>query len=179
MNNGFVITGAPGSGKTPIIRELVAFGFGAVPEPAREVLAEQRAIDGAGVPERDPALFLALMLDRAVADYERMKAADGPVVFDRAIPDLIGYADLFGLDPSAAAGAADTHRYNELVFVTPSWPEIYVTDDERKMSFEAADAFGRNIRDIYARLGYTLVDVPRDGPAARARFIATTVGYDT
>jgi hypothetical protein len=32
-----VITGPPGSGKTPIVRELVASGFRGVAEPAREV----------------------------------------------------------------------------------------------------------------------------------------------
>ena len=39
-----VITGPPGSGKTPIVRELVASGFTGVAEPARKVIAAQRAI---------------------------------------------------------------------------------------------------------------------------------------
>jgi predicted ATPase len=33
--NLFVITGAPGSGKTPIVRELIALGFNGVDEAAR------------------------------------------------------------------------------------------------------------------------------------------------
>jgi predicted ATPase len=171
-----VITGPPGSGKTPIVRELVASGFTGVAEPAREVIAEQRAIGGDGVYDKNPRLFLNLMLSRAVADFQRMCGAPGPVFFDRGIPDLIGYAELFGLDASDAANAAAVHRYNDLVFVLPSWPEIYVTDSERRMTFEAAKAFGERVRTIYVELGYAVVDVPCDTVVARVRFILDTLG---
>jgi predicted ATPase len=69
VNKRFVITGAPGSGKTLVLKELVAMGFTGVPEPAREVLAEQRAVRGMGVPEKDPTRFCDLMLARAVDDF--------------------------------------------------------------------------------------------------------------
>jgi predicted ATPase len=172
--NLIVITGPPGSGKTPIVRELAASGFTCVAEPAREVIAEQRATGGGGVSEKNPRLFLTLMLSRAVADLRRMRGAPGPVFFDRGIPDLIGYAELFGLDASEAANAAAVHRYNDLVFVLPGWPEIYVTDSERRMTFEAAEAFGERVRRIYVELGYSVVEVPRDTIIARARFILDT-----
>lgn len=100
-----------------------------------------------------------------------MSRAAGPVFFDRGIPDLIGYAELFGLDASDAANAAALHRYNDRVFVLPSWPEIYVTDSERKMTFEAAEAFGKRVRSIYVELEYSVIDAPCDTVVARARFI--------
>ena len=174
--NLFVITGPPGSGKTPIVRELVASGFTGVAEPAREVIAEQRAIGGDGIYDKNPRLFFNLMLSRVVGDFRRMSGARNPVFFDRGIPDLIGYADLFGLDASDAANAAAVHCYNDLVFVLPSWPEIYVTDTERRMTFGAAEAFGERVRSIYVDLGYSVVDVPRDTVVARARFILDTLG---
>ena len=85
--NLFVITGAPGSGKTPIVRQLMALGFKGVDEPAREILAQQRAIGGGGVYDRDRRLFCDLMLSRAIADFDRMGGAQTPVFFDRGIPD--------------------------------------------------------------------------------------------
>src|SRR5262245_58244704 len=174
-NTLFAITGAPGSGKTPLVRALVALGFKGVDEPAREVVARQRAIGGDGVPEKDPRLFFDLMLSRAIADLERMRGAQSPVFFDRGIPDQIGYAQLFGLDTSMAQRAAAVHRYNDDVFVLRSLPEIYVTDSERTMSFEAAEAFGERVRDIYEHLDYTLVIVPCDTVRARVRFIVETL----
>ena len=173
--NLFVITGAPGSGKTPIVRELMALGFKGVDEPAREVLAQQRAIGGGSVYDRDRRLFCDLMLSRAIADFDRMGAAQTPVFFDRGIPDQIGYAELFGLDTSMAESAAAVHRYNDVVFALPSWPEIYVTDSERTMTFESAQAFGERVRNVYEDLGYTVVVVPRDTIGARARFIVETL----
>ena len=105
-----------------------------------------------------------------------MSGAPGPVFFDRGIPDLIGYFELFGLDASDAAAAAAEHRYHDLVFVLPSWPEIYVTDSERRMTFEAAAAFGDRVRRIYVELGYSVVDVPCNTIVARTRFILDTLG---
>ncbi len=53
-----IITGAPGTGKTTLIEALRNSGLRCMAEPAREVIAEQRAIDGQGVWERDTRLFL-------------------------------------------------------------------------------------------------------------------------
>lgn len=169
--NLLVITGPPGSGKTPLVRGLVAMGYTGVAEAAREIIAEERAVEGDGVYDKNPQLFLNLMLARVVADFRRMSEATGPVFFDRGIPDLIGYAELFGLDPSVAAAAAAVHRYNDFVFALPSWPEIYATDSERRMTYEAAEVFGKRVREIYVEQGYSVIDVPRDSVKARAQFI--------
>jgi predicted ATPase len=59
---------------------------------------------------KNPQLFFDLMLSRAVADFRRMVGTPGPVFFDRGIPDLVGYAELFELDPSDATHAAAVHR---------------------------------------------------------------------
>ena len=104
-----------------------------------------------------------------------MCGAPGPVFFDRGIPDLIGYAELFGLDASDVVNAAAVHRYNDLVFALPSWPDIYVTDSERRMTFEAAETFGERVRSIYGELGYSVVDVPCEAVIARVRFILNTL----
>jgi predicted ATPase len=156
-----VITGAMGSGKSTLLVELCKLGFTVVPEPARIVLAEQRAAGGDGVPERSPQRFCNLMLDRMKSDYD-----EHPSAFT-TIPDLVGYAHLFGLEPPRV----DDRRYHDRVFVLPAWREIYATDDERKMTFEMAEAFGEDVRRIYEGLGYEIVNVPKDTPDARALFI--------
>lgn len=177
MRKRFVVTGAPGSGKTPILRELVRLGFLGVDEPAREILAEQRSVGGNGVYDKDPQLFCDLMLARAVADYLRLGGTGEPAFFDRGIPDMVGYAEIFALDTAAALAASRRYRYDDLVFVLPAWPEIYVTDSDRRMTFEAARAFGERVREVYVDLGYTIVDVPRDPVETRTTFIAERVRH--
>ena len=171
----FVVTGAPGSGKTPILRELVRLGFLGVNEPAREILAEQRAIGGSGVADKDPQLFCDLMLERAITEYQRLEGAGEPAFFDRGIPDMVGYAEVFALDTSAAWAASRHYRYDDIVFVLPAWREIYVTDGERRMTFESAQSFGDRVREVYLDLGYTIIEVPRDSVETRTRFIAEHV----
>ena len=75
-------------------------------EPAREVLAEQRAIDGDGTHDRDRSLFVALLLQRSVDKYEAAQHEESPVMFDRGIPDCITYAAVMDVDPTPSLEAA-------------------------------------------------------------------------
>ena len=176
MGRRFVITGPPGSGKTPLIEHLRTMGSIGVEEPARAVLAEQRAIGVDRIFDTDPQRFVDLMLARAIEDFERTATSDRRVFFDRGIPDHIGYAKLFGLDTSAAQRAALTCRYDDPVFALPSWPEIYTTDGDRRMTVEHAAAFGEHVREVYVDLDYTVVDVPIGDIPSRAAFVRDAVG---
>ncbi len=130
----FILTGAPGSGKTATLDHIGA-DIRCVGEPAREILAEQRSMGGAGTHDRDRSSFLDLILRRSIEKYEAAQRGDGSVVFDRGIPDCIAYAVLFGIDPTPSVLASQEYRYNDEVFVLGPWEDIYVVDDERVMSF--------------------------------------------
>src|SRR5512141_1893636 len=92
--NYFILTGAMGSGKSTLIREIRKAGIRCVSEPAREILAEQRSIGSDGVPELNAELFCKLMLSRSLQNYNQGMDASELQVFDRGIPDMIAYADL-------------------------------------------------------------------------------------
>jgi len=171
----FVLTGAPGSGKSTIVTVIQHLGFSCIEEPARQILAEQRSINSSGLPEKDPRLFTELMLSRSIYQYKQMASVSPFVLFDRGVPDNLAYASLFEFTFEAAWNASKLYRYNTTVFFTASWQEIYKTDEERKMSYEAASRFGEALRKIYEELGYSLVDVPRVPPEERAKFILRAV----
>jgi predicted ATPase len=86
-NNFYVLSGAMGGGKSAVLSRLRDFGIHCVPEPAREILAEQRIIKAMGVPEKNADLFSMLMLSRSIHDYYENSSVEESVVFDRGIPD--------------------------------------------------------------------------------------------
>ena len=165
-----VLTGAPGSGKTTIL-DNVGDAIRVVGEPAREILAEQRSVGGAGTHDRDPSLFVELLLRRSIDKHEAAQRWEGPVMFDRGIPDCIAYAVLMGTDPAPSIDASETYRYRDEVLVLEPWEEIYSVDDERTMSFADTIPFHRAIVDAYDRAGYAIVAVPRGSVEDRAAFV--------
>lgn len=171
----FVLTGAMGAGKSAVLARLRARQRPCIDDPARQILKEQRSIEGTGVPGIDDGLFSHLMLSRAIQLYQDNARAPEAVVFDRAIPDLIAYADLFGLDSAVFERAARIYRYNETVLYFAGWRDIYTTDDERKMDFDSANRFGQNAASVNSRLGYRTVEVPRVPADERASFILDVI----
>ena len=172
----FILTGAFGSGKSTLLEHLQLHGIRGIIEPARPILAEQRSIQGDGVPEKDPRLFVELMLSRMLHAYGHSDSLTGPILFDRGIPDILGYTALFGFDFAHHENAACLHRYNPHVFMAPAWEQIYCTDDERTLPFSVAREFGNTLRTIYERLGYTLIDLPCVSVKERADFMLHHLG---
>jgi predicted ATPase len=172
--NLFILTGAPGSGKTAILAQL-GNEFTCVDEPAREILAEQRATGGSGTWDRDASLFVHLLLQRSIEKHAMARGLAGTVIFDRGIPDCVVYAVRAGIDPTPSLEAVEVYRYQPHVLFLEPWSDIYETDEERIMSFDDTVSFSQTLRDVYERSGYTLVDVPRDSIDGRAAFVRMSV----
>lgn len=97
---------------------------------------------------------------------------NGPVIFDRAVPDVIGYLRLSGLSvPVHAERAAHMFRYHSCVFIAPPWPEIFKQDVERKQSLEDAEATYKAMAETYSNFGYELLPLPRSSVEDRVRFV--------
>jgi predicted ATPase len=170
----FILTGAPGSGKTAILSRLID-EFRCVDESAREVLAEQRATGGRGTWDQDPALFVDLLLERSIVKYEIARRSGDTVIFDRGVPDCVVYAILAETDPAPSLAAVNLYRYQPHVFFLEPWSDIYETDEERIMTFDDTVSFSEALRDVYERSDYTLVDVPRGSLDDRAAYVRMMV----
>jgi len=175
-DNYFILTGTFGTGKSTLLDLLQTRGVLGIVEPARPILAEQRRLQGDGVPERNPRLFVELMLRQMLRAYRQQEASPGPVLFDRGVPDVLAYAALFGFEFPDGEKAARLYRYNARIFLAPPWEEIYCTDDERKAPYSLACRFDNDLRAIYSRFGYSFVVLPFASVERRADFILKHLG---
>ncbi|TIP14605.1 AAA family ATPase [Mesorhizobium sp.] len=176
-NRFFVLTGGPGSGKTTLIEALRSAGLATSPEAGRGIIRDQSAIGGPVLPWHDPAQFAELMLSWELRSYRAALEQNGPVFFDRGVPDTLGYLRLTGLPvPDHVRNAAERFRYASHVFIAPPWPEIFRQDNERKQTLEEAERTYHALISVYTELGYKLVPLPLAPVEARLRFVVAKAG---
>jgi predicted ATPase len=172
-----VITGGPGSGKTTLIDALASEGVRHMPEAGRAIIQDQVDIGGTALPWSDREAFATLMLAWEMRSYREAVSASGPIIFDRGIPDVIGYLRLCRLPvPASVLKAAELRRYANRVFIAPPWPAIFKQDTERKQTLAEAEATYHAMVEAYSSLGYELVMLPLTSVAERARFVRERIG---
>jgi predicted ATPase len=167
-----VITGAPGTGKTSIINELLKRNHICFEEISRAVTieAQKRGIDQLFL--KDPLLFSNMLLEGRKQQYLDSNKATGPFVFlDRGLPDVLAYMDYYKTKyPKQYKSVCKNYTYNYVVILNP-WQEIYKSDNERYENFDQAREIHHHIVNTYSSYGYDLLEVPFDTVEQRTNYI--------
>ena len=175
MNQKYIITGAPGTGKTSIIKELKNRDFRCIDENSREIIAEQIKNGGEILPWRNQIAFENQISNMRTEQY---LATTGNSIhfFDRSAIDCIAYLALsnLGVTPQIMQSVKNCN-FNKTVFYTPIWEQIYINDSERKENLEQAKKIEKAIINAYQSQGYKLVEIPKISIKERADFIISII----
>ena len=173
--NYYIFTGGPGSGKTIVANNFIKNGYACVEEVGRQIIQEQVKIGGHALPWKNKLMFRDLMLQRSIETYHSMET-NNIVLFDRGIPDVLGYSVLEHLPISDDLNQAiNLYSYNSRVFLFPPWLEIFENDSERKQNYSEAVATYHSMVNVYSGAGYDLIDVPFGNIDDRYSFILSRI----
>jgi predicted ATPase len=165
--NWYVVTGAPSSGKTTLVRELEKLGYRVVHEVARTHIEQQMA-RGQTLEEvrADKKSFENSILNAKIA-IEADLSEDEVIILDRAIPDSIAYFEVAGLDTKGAIVKSPRNRYKK-VFLLDRLP--YQADHAR-VEDKTAVSLDQGLEQSYRMLGYDVIRVAVMPIEDRTKFI--------
>ena len=158
----FIITGAPGAGKTAILRELERDGLSVVEEAATDVIAAAQA-RGVAQPWTQASFIdevAALQRDRLIGAAHlpaEVQFHDRSIVCTAALADYLGH-------PRSSALASELERvtteatFDRRVFLVR--PLGFITRTEaRRITYEETLEFERIHEGVYREFGYELVSI--------------------
>ena len=174
----FILTGAPGAGKTAIIRQLQRDGFSVVEEAATDIIAIAQN-EGSAEPWTQPSfidLIVKLQRDRqmrASQDPHEVQFHDRSIVCTAALAFYLGY-------PFSPLLIGELERiqtqaiYQKQVFFIRNLGFITATD-ARRIRFEETVRFEKIHEETYQRLGFELTPIERGSLAERVSSIKAAI----
>jgi len=189
----YVITGAPRSGKTTVVREL-GKRYKTFEEPVVRVIKQRveqfRGDQQIDIPRHsiplerlfpDKREFLANSQRLFLFDYEESRAYDLSF-FDRGLPDLIVLHELLDVPiPADLIDVIKDYRYSERVFVFDLLErEIFQQNINKRHemfnSYEKCLRIRDRIIEVYQQSGYFITLVPFDSVENRELFVMRKIG---
>lgn len=169
VNNWYVVTGAPSSGKTTTLKHLESMGCKIYYEWARIYIDQEmkkgRTLNEIRADERE---FQRKILKLKV-DFENKLDPKELIFMERGIPDSAAYMKMLGAENDTNLGKALKNCHYKKVFLMEL--AKYETDYARTESQEEAMLIDGLLERCYTDLGINVVRVPKMGIEERAKFI--------
>lgn len=183
----FIITGAPGAGKTAIIRQLERDGFSVVEEAATDLIAAQQA-QGIAEPWTDPSFIDAVAhLQKARLQQERetrsshvpgqLQFHDRSVICTAALAVYLGYPFSPFLENELDRIKKEA-IFEQQVFFIQNLGFIEPTD-ARRISFEESLRFEKIHEDVYRDHGFSLITVGPGRVTERVNVIKAAIAQNS
>jgi predicted ATPase len=174
----YILTGAPGAGKTMILRALERRGYAVVEEAASDTCALAQAT-GDAEPWTSPR-FIDDIVELQRRRQEQAAASPGSIqIFDRSPVCTLALARFLGF-PVSDALARELRRigreavYEGCVFFVEGLGFMANTA-VRRISLEEAQRFGETHESAYREFGFDLVRIEPGPVADRADAVARSI----
>jgi len=176
-NNWYVITGAPSSGKTTLIRQLEEKGYRVVHEAARTLIDEEIA-NGKTIEEirKDEKKFQDEVLEFKI-NLEKKIPKNKVVFFDRGIPDSEAYYQLYGFEPAVHFKKAIKSCSYRRVFLLDfyDFKKDYARVESRKQQIKIHDL----LEKAYKKTKIPLEIIPKmEAKSMRAKHVLKIIKKD-
>ena len=174
----YIITGAPGAGKTEIIEELTWRGYIGFEEIPRRLLREKTAEKLGISPFKDLIKFAHIVFEEMYRQYLKTVNENDNICFlDRGIPDVFAYLKNSNIPiPDEYYTKLNKCDFEKDVFICPPWPEIYTSDSIRPYPYKDTLKLHSQIVSVSKKLGFNLIEIPKLPVKQRADFVLSKLG---
>ena len=174
-NKRIVLAGGPSTGKTSVLNELKKLGYMCFDEAARDILS-QYSSKGSSF-KLDPIKISNEILIKRDYDFNRalnVTCKNDVVFFDRGVHEITAYLRSISKSTSYWEELPKNYKY-DMVFIFPSWKDIYIKDNNRIEDYEDAVKISPFIYQIYVESSILRVEVPNASINKRIDFILKNI----
>lgn len=170
QTNWIVVTGAPSTGKTSVLKEIERRGHAVRHELARQIIEKKLS---RGITLDELINKHAIELQNEIVDaeiFDQQKRPSFKAIFlDRGMGDRIAMDRSLGINPARTIEAAKEFLC-AAIFIMDPLPS-YEEDGVRMQTAEEAKALDQIIEAVYKDLGYSVTRVPVMPISQRADYI--------
>jgi len=170
----YILTGAPGAGKTSVLNCLKDKGFNVIKEAATDLILESQS-KGIKQPWLEPDFINKIWQLQTKRQLEESVKDDSPIFYDRTPIDTYALSVFLNIKPSRAL-LSELERieehgiYNKEVFLLDGLGFIE-NNEIRQISYNDALIFGNIHEEVYTKFGYKCIKIPALGIDERTKLI--------
>ncbi len=173
INNWYVITGAPSSGKTTVIKLLEEKGYNVIYEAAR-IYIDREMEKGKSLDEirKSEILFQEKVLKIKI-ETEKNLPKEKIIFFDRGIPDSDAYCRMHGVENDEFLKKTLKNCFYKKVFLfeTIEYEKDYARNESEEQQLQIQNL----LKDSYEKLDIPVIMVPKMSPDQRFDYVLSNL----